>query len=280
MSNATQYPSNSRVPWKVPEEKRIVLIDADGILYAAASKGQVLLDGVPVQLLDDEAIYQDTMERIEEQAAWAGDAGEVFIVLSARENFRYRILPTYKGNRSGSDRPMALDRLRARILEEDHPGGFSTMLIEQLEADDVAGIAATTFQARGYETVIISPDKDMLTIPGMLLTPKAGKVLFSEVTPERAATWHLYQTMVGDQTDHYKGIPGVGPKKADILLETFEDPADRWEAMVALAAEKGLTEDDLLVQARVARILRAEDWDAVNKAPKLWQPARKKEKGE
>ena len=282
MSNATQYKSNSQVKWKVPPEKRIGLLDADGILYAAAAKGQVDLDGEIVQLLDDEAIYQDALSRAAHWASWLGDeVGQLFLVLSARDNFRYRILPTYKGNRKGSDRPIALDRLRARFLEEEgsHPGGFTVMLIDGLEADDVCGIASTTFQERGYEAVIISPDKDLLTIPGMVLTPKARGVVFSELTPERAAGYHLYQTMVGDTTDNYKGIPGVGPKKAAELLDTFEDPKERWEAMVALAAEKGLTEEDLLVQARVARILRNVDWDATLKAPILWDPT-KQENGE
>lgn len=281
MSNTMQDTSNARVKWKVPPEKRIGLLDADGILYAAALKGQIDVDGEVLQLLDDEAIYQDALDRAAHWASWLGDeVGQLFLVLSARDNFRYRILPTYKGNRQEGSRPIALDRLRARFLEEEgtHPGGFSVMLIDGLEADDVCGIASTTFQARGYEAVIISPDKDLLTIPGMVLTPKARGVVFSELSEERAAGYHLYQTMVGDTTDHYKGIPGVGPRKAAEVLDTFEGPKDRWEAMVALAAEKGLTEEDLLVQARVARILRAKDWDATLKAPILWTP--EKEYGE
>ena len=265
--------------WKVPVEKRVGLIDADGILYAAALAGQIDIDGTPVQLLDSEAVYRDALARADHWASWLGDVGEVFLVLSARDNFRYKVLPTYKGNRKDSARPLALDELRARMIAEDHPGGYSVMLIDGLEADDVCGIASTTFQDRGYEAVIISPDKDMLTIPGMILTPKAKGVVFSELTPERAAGYHLYQTMVGDTTDHYKGIPGVGPKKAVELLDTFESPADRWEAMVALAKEKGLTEEELLVQARVARILRNVDWDATLKAPILWTPG-EKETGE
>lgn len=260
--------------WKVPVEKRVGLIDADGILYAAALNGQIDMDGEALPLLDAETIFKDALSRADHWASWLGDVGEVFLVLSARDNFRYKVLPTYKGNRKTGERPLALDELRARFIAEDHPGGYSVMLIDGLEADDVCGIASTTFQARGYEAVIISPDKDLLTIPGMVLTPKARGVVFSELTEERAAGYHLYQTMIGDTTDHYKGIPGVGPKKAAELLDTFEDPKDRWEAMVALAAEKGLTEEELLVQARVARILRAKDWDATLKAPILWSPER------
>ena len=36
---------------------------------------------------------------------------------------------------------------------------------------------------------------------------------------------------------------------------------------------KDLTEDDALVNARLARILTADDYDFKNKQPKLWSPA-------
>lgn len=44
--------------------------------------------------------------------------------------------------------------------------------------------------------------------------------------------------------------------------------------MVSLAASQGMTEEDLLVQARVARILRATDWNFEKEEPILWTPER------
>ena len=38
--------------------------------------------------------------------------------------------------------------------------------------------------------------------------------------------------------------------------------------------KKGLTEDDALLQARVARILRASDYDFKKKEPIMWTPVR------
>jgi len=45
-----------------------------------------------------------------------------------------------------------------------------------------------------------------------------------------------------------------------------------WSAVVDAYESKGLTEEDAVMQARMARILRAEDWDFGKKAPRLWCP--------
>lgn len=269
--------TKGKVPWRVPREKRIGLLDADGILYAAALKGVILCDGEQLQLLDDEFIYQDCLDRAEAQAEWLGDCDKVFLCLSARTTFRKRILPSYKENRKEGTRPITLNALRTRVLEEGL-GSFKVYLIDDLEADDACGIMATTFQAQGYETVIVSPDKDLLQIPGMVLTPKPnGKdPVFSEVTKERGDRWHIYQLLVGDTVDNYKGCPGIGPKRAEALLDHAESKGWTipriWGEVVDQFTLKGLTEEDALVQARVARILRAEDWDTSKKEPKLWLP--------
>lgn len=269
MKNVTP---GSKVPWRTAVKNRVGLIDADGALFAAARAGVTFCDGEQLQMLDDEFIFQDALSRINEQVAWLGECPTVFICLSDRKNFRYSILPTYKGKRNADDRPVTLDELRRRFLEDVMPVGWKVVLIKGLEADDVCGIVSTSFQARGYEACIVSPDKDLLTIPGMVLTPKPGKkVVFSEVPRERADRFHAYQTLVGDTVDHYKGCPGYGPAKADKLLDAHEgDLEGMWEAVVAAFEAKGLTADDALVQARVARILRIEDWDEEAKEPLLW----------
>jgi DNA polymerase-1 len=43
-----------------------------------------------------------------------------------------------------------------------------------------------------------------------------------------------------------------------------------WGAIKFAYEEQGLTEDDALLQARLARILRWDDWDNENGVPRLW----------
>lgn len=265
----SQITADNPVPWRKKRGYRAGIIDADGILYATALEAQTMCDGEPLVLLDEEAILRRCLERIEEQVALLGDCPLVYLALSDRTSFRADILPSYKANRKGKARPVALSDLRRRLVEEE-ASPYTIAISPNLEADDVCGIIATTLQLDGYETCIISPDKDLLSIPGMTVTPKG---VFSEITEERADYWHLYQALVGDTADNYKGCPGIGPKKAAALLE---DPGyyglTKWDAVVSAFESKGLTEDDALTQARVARILRASDWDPVNKEVIPWQP--------
>ena len=93
---------------------------------------------------------------------------------------------------------------------------------------------------------------------------------FIEVTPEEADRWFYMQTLTGDATDGYSGCPGGGPKKAEAILEAAgENP---WPAIVAAYEKAGLSEEAALQQARVARILRASDYNFKKKEPILWKP--------
>ena len=131
-----------------------------------------------------------------------------------------------------------------------------------LEADDALGIYGTKYPGN----VIVSPDKDLKQIPGTLYN-------FDEtftVTKSEGAKWHLIQSMAGDQTDGYAGVPGIGVKRATSL---FEEHGYSWKTVLKVFTEKELTEETALVNARLARILTADDYDFENKKPKLWTPA-------
>ena len=162
-----------------------------------------------------------------------------------------------------------------------------------IEADDTMGILATHPRLVKGEKIIVSLDKDMKTIPGLLY--RAGELI--ELSEEDADYWHMYQTIIGDSTDGYPGCPGAGPTMAEHLLKDHvkltpyehelkrgkrkgeieiryaEEPADTmWESVVSVYESKGLTEEDALVQARCARILRYQDYDFKKKEAKLWMP--------
>lgn len=257
---------------------RMAILDADSILYQASLRGQVDVDGDVMQLLDISEIIRDCDDRLEE-AVRAARAEKAFVCLSDRKNFRHAILPSYKGNRKPSARPIMLDDLRAHYAEGE--GIYPAMLIKGLEADDVCGILAGTFQAQGYETVIVSGDKDLLQIPGLVLSRKGTSWVYSEVTEESGTRHHYFQTLRGDPVDGYTGLPGWGAVKANRLLDYYLEGdyvgdryVDLWKAIVEAYESKGLTEEDALVQARVSRMTRLSDWDVVNKEVILWQPPR------
>jgi DNA polymerase-1 len=47
-----------------------------------------------------------------------------------------------------------------------------------------------------------------------------------------------------------------------------------WSLVENQFAKAGMSRDEAITQARMARILRVDDWDAKNEQVKLWEPAR------
>lgn len=186
--------------------------------------------------------------------------------------FRYSIDPTYKGNRKETRKPLCFWDVRRRLEDE-----YECIMFPGLEADDVMGILAT--KPGPDDKIIVSRDKDMKTIPGKLW----NGMDFKFITEADADYYHLYQTLIGDTADGYKGCPGIGPKKAEALLTKkgnadcgdpgcCQDNPTLWDRVVTAYVKAGLTEADALRQARLARILRWSDWDSKKKEPILWTP--------
>jgi DNA polymerase-1 len=251
---------------------RTLLIDGDIIAYKFASAFQNTIDwgdGVSVTFTCPD-IAQKSINNFFQALQSLLEADRIVIALSdgTRNYFRKAILPTYKGNRSQASKPLMLNEIR-EYLEETH----ETFERPGLEGDDVLGILATSKKIIPGEKVIVSIDKDLLTIPGLHYNTNKPERGIVDISVDEADYLHLFQTLVGDASDGYKGCPGIGPKKAEQILAYCDgDKSLLWPLVVETFVKTGLTEQDALVQARVARILRAEDYDFKNKRPILWSP--------
>lgn len=242
-----------------------LLIDADILAYKFAAKAERKYEfGIAVDPLEEVTPKVDEwLADLKEQQK----ADRLIICLSCptAEGWRKKVLPTYKDNRKDVPKPALLSAIKD-YLEDT----YESFRRPGLEADDIMGILSTHPTLIKGKKVIVSEDKDMKTIPGWLLNPeKDSKPRL--ITEQEADYWHLYQTLVGDSTDGYSGCPGIGPKKAEAYLS---DPnwSEPWDAVLAAYAAKGLTEEDALVQARVARICRASDYAFKLKKVLLWTP--------
>ena len=138
---------------------------------------------------------------------------------------------------------------------------YEVIKLPELEADDAMGIYATAHEGN----IICSPDKDMRQIPGKLFDMKE----LTTIDPIEGAKWHLIQTLAGDQTDGYAGVPGIGIKRAVAL---FEEDGYTWQTVVKAFEAKDLTEDDALMNARLARILTCTDYDPIQHSVIPWTP--------
>lgn len=196
---------------------------------------------------------------------------QVIIALSSTKNFRKDINPEYKLQRKGIKKPVVYHEVIKYLMDK-----YQTFGVERLEADDVMGILATKPYPEGTETTLVSIDKDMKTIPGRFYS--SDKRELNHIS-ELEADYNFYiQALTGDSIDNYKGIPGIGPVKAGQLLGKMDilmgdEDCQMWELVRRAYLEAGLTEDDAIMQCRMARILRHEDYKLDEQGELiLWSP--------
>ena len=235
----------------------ILLIDCDYIVYKCCAATETEIDfgeDLIVVTSNYSEAYNNVKRDIQKiQNEFMCD--DVILFFTSPNNFRKKILPEYKGHRQRK-KPCGFKRVINNLKIE-----YKVIIKDTLEADDTMGVYATKYPGN----VIVSPDKDMRQIPGKLYDFKETV----EITPDEGARWHLIQTMAGDNTDGYSGVPGIGVKKAEKI---FEEKGYTWKAVVETFVEKDMTEKDALVNAQLARILTTDDYDHEKKQPILWTP--------
>tara|TARA_B100001989_G_scaffold159733_1_gene114441 strand:+ start:1009 stop:1773 length:765 start_codon:yes stop_codon:yes gene_type:complete len=235
-----------------------LLIDADFIVYKCCAACETEIDyGEDVIFVTSNFsdAYSAVKREIDQIKAQFGTFWSPILFFSDSKNFRKKISPDYKGHRNRK-KPCGYKRVIRNLKIE-----YDVCIMPELEADDAMGIYATKVTGN----IIVSPDKDMRQIPGKLYNLEDT----TTITPEEGAKWHLIQTLAGDQTDGYSGVPGIGVKRAETL---FNKEGYSWTTVVKAFEDKGLTEEDALLNARLARILTVEDYDSKRKEPKLWTP--------
>lgn len=108
--------------------------------------------------------------------------------------------------------------------------GLSITILEKqgVEADDIIGTLAVRASRLGWKTVIVSGDKDLMqlidenvtmvdTMKDKTYDVAAVKERFG-VPPDKVAE---ILGLMGDTSDNIPGIPGIGPKTAQRLIEEY-----------------------------------------------------------
>jgi DNA polymerase-1 len=237
-----------------------LLIDADFIVYKSCAGAEDEVDWgddvitVVSKFSEAYSNVQRELTKIKNTFMW--DVPEMVLFFSDSKNFRKKINPDYKGHRNRK-KPCGYRRV-IKALQDD----YEVIRMPELEADDAMGIYATA----NTGNIICSPDKDMRQIPGKLYD--LNEVI--DITPEEGMKWHYIQTLAGDQTDGYSGVPGVGVKRAVAL---FEESGYTWKTIVDAFASKDLSEDVALMNARLAKILTYTDYDPIQRQVIPWTPS-------
>ncbi|MFV9689063.1 DNA polymerase I [Pantoea sp. KXB45] len=149
----------------------------------------------------------------------------VAVVFDAKgKTFRDELFEHYK-----SHRPPMPDDLRAQIEplhEMVRAMGLPLLAVSGVEADDVIGTLALEAEKKGLPVLISTGDKDMaqLVTPGItLINTMTNTILGPEEVENKygvpPALIIDFLAMMGDSSDNIPGVPGVGEKTAQALLQ-------------------------------------------------------------
>ncbi len=147
------------------------------------------------------------------------------VVFDAKgKTFRDELFESYK-----SHRPPMPDDLRAQI-EPLHQMvkamGLPLLAVSGVEADDVIGTLAQEAERAGRHVLISTGDKDMaqLVTPAITLINTMNNTILGpeEVVAKFGVPPELiidFLALMGDSSDNIPGVPGVGEKTAQALLQ-------------------------------------------------------------
>jgi DNA polymerase-1 len=96
------------------------------------------------------------------------------------------------------------------------------------EADDIIGSVATQWKNDFDEILIASGDKDLMQFvdgPIKMLDTMKDKIYEREDVKDKMGVYPEqivdFLSLIGDSSDNIPGVPGIGPKGAQNLLEEF-----------------------------------------------------------
>ena len=143
---------------------------------------------------------------------------------------RNEIFPEYKANRDETPEAIKIAvPYIERILRGMH---IPIMVKEGYEADDIIGTLAKQAEKQGYQTFMVTPDKDFAQLVSeniFMYKPVFGGGYETWGIPEVQAKFEVerpeqvidFLGMMGDSADNIPGLPGVGEKTAKKFLAQF-----------------------------------------------------------
>ena len=238
--NAPLISKPAQVKHPVPQEgDLVVLVDSHSLIYQVFHAMPTMTSPQGLEVGAVHGFLRDIANLLEQ---WKPD----FLVCTFDESgptFRNEIYDQYKANRA----PMP-DGLRDQIPLIQQC--LNTLAIPKIsmpdyEADDLMATLADQAQRHGARVLLVTSDKDCR----QLLSPKIQMLnirkneLFGE--PELKNVWGVrpeqvvdFQSLVGDSVDNVPGVPMIGPKAAQQLLDQFDSLDEIYANLDQVAGDK------------------------------------------
>lgn len=148
-----------------------------------------------------------------------------------KPNFRHQLYAGYQATR-----PKMADELSPQfgtLIEILNKAKFCVFGVDGYEADDLIGTLAREATEQKMDAVILSGDRDLMQLINhhiKLMTPIVGvtkTVVYDEnAVHNKFGLWpHQfidYKALIGDASDNYPGVSGIGPKTAMDLINKYD----------------------------------------------------------
>jgi DNA polymerase-1 len=207
--------------------KKLILVDGNAIIHRAFHALPLLnnQDGTPTNAVY--GFFTMLLKIVE-------DLRPEYLVVcfdKAAPTFRKQMYVGYQATRPKiSDDLSPQFEIIHKALDEAKIEHFE---IDGYEADDLIGTISKQAKAKDLQTIIVSGDRDLLQLVNskvLMLAPVVGMTkmtLFDEVKVREKyglEPWQIvdYKGLVGDNSDNYPGVSGVGPKTAGNLLHQYQ----------------------------------------------------------
>lgn len=260
--------------------RKLALIDGHSLIYRAyfALPGFTTTKGVPTG-----AVYGFTMMLIrlleDEKPDLVAAAFD-----RAAPTFRHERFDGYKANR-----PEMADDLRPQVpLAKEVLEAFGIPIFEMdgFEADDIIGTLAARGEERGLDVLVVTGDRDAL----QLVSPSTSVLIMKKGITEvekydLAAVRSRFgveprqlveiKALMGDKSDNIPGVPGIGEKTAEKLIQQFGSVEELLRRVAEVGGRPGKLLAEHADQARMSRELAEIDrrvpvnveWDKLSFEP-------------
>lgn len=150
-----------------------------------------------------------------------------------KPTFRHKVFPKYQAQRPAMAKELSgqIEKIKEVIKTQ----GIPIYECEGYEADDVIGTLANQAikQSSDQEVIIVTGDRDMLQLVDerikvyMLIKGISEATLYDKEKVEEKLGLEPrqisdYKALIGDPSDNYFGVSGIGPKTAQELLQCFK----------------------------------------------------------
>lgn len=191
-------------------------------------------------------------------------------------NFRKELFSGYQSQRPAMDSDLSPQfGIIQKLLEAARIPAYS---VDGLEADDVIGTISEKAKQTGHLVYILTGDRDMLQLVNgktKVLAPSKGiseMTFYDEKKVEEKygippSEFVELKALMGDSSDNYPGVSGVGPKTATVLIQEYKSVKNLYENIdkirvknpkLAEKLEKG--KDNAFLAHQLATILTNADF--------------------